>query len=40
MGGYKGREEELWRIEGDPEIGNVSLEKIKKWNERLKQLGK
>jgi len=40
MGGYKGTEEQLWPIEGDRVTGSVTLDKIEKWKERLKELGK
>jgi hypothetical protein len=40
MGGFKGTEEELWKIESDRvEIENP-MEKIEFWKKRLKELGK
>jgi hypothetical protein len=39
MGGFKGEETSLWQIEGDSS-NEVSMDKIKAWQERLKELGK
>ena len=39
MGGFKGTEEDLWRIEGDAKKA-VTADKREAWRKRLVELGK